>query len=75
MLEDISLTSVNVAYASTIYVLWFGWLFAVVELEYCVNRWEEPCWCSGVISERLLGEARSREHWMPCLAKCQVILS
>ena len=43
MPEDFGLASVNVAYASTIYVLWFGWLFLVTELEYCSNQWEEPC--------------------------------
>ena len=39
---DISLASADVVYASTIYVLWFGWLFLVSELKYCDNRWEDP---------------------------------
>jgi len=70
---DIGLVSADVAYASTIYVLWFGWLFLVAELEHCNNRWDEPCWCSGFINDRLLGEACSQELWIPCVSNGGVI--
>jgi hypothetical protein len=71
--EDISLASADVAYASTIYVLWFGWLFSVAELEYCINRWEEPCWLSGVVNDQLLAEACSSERSMDYVSHHRVI--
>ena len=72
-LGDFGFASNNVACASTIYVLWFGWLVLVVELEYCSNRWEEPCWLSGVVNDRLLAELRSQESWMDYVLHCRVI--
>ena len=70
---DFGFASTNVASASTIYALWFGWLFSVAELEYCSNQWEEPCWLSGVVNDCLLADARSRERWMDYVSHCRVI--
>ena len=71
--EDIVLASVDVLDSNTIYVLWFGWLFLVAELEYCNGQWDQPCWHSELISECLMGEARRREHWMACVSQHVVI--